>query len=241
MSECVHRCACPKCLREKKAYRIEYERGVRRTVPAEEARLHLAALSERGVGRRTVATLTGLSTRTLWRLKVGRTQVLRVDTARRILDVTADDAVLVPNRKNVDATATDLRIKALVALGYSRQWIAGELGVRGLIMFERVSRKRALAILDICQKVGDTPGPSHLARKEGERNHYRRPIDFGDEFYDPDWDGADDVASTQSRNELILEDYRFIRATGVNHTEAAERLGVGREYLRALTKEERVA
>lgn len=123
-------CHCAECRRANTAY--ETARAAARKagdwngiVLAAKARAHLAALSEKSVGRRTVADVCGVSNTVLVAIISGSKTRIRARTERAILAVTeaaAADHALIP------ATDTWRYLDGLIADGYSKAELARKLG-----------------------------------------------------------------------------------------------------------------
>lgn len=106
-------------------------------VDAEPIRAHMRTLMDSGIGLKRIAKLSGVSTGVLWKLIYGkrrpdgtRTPTIRVTrpTANRILAITPQPQLLADGAK-IDGTGTRRRLRALIALGYSINWLARELGM----------------------------------------------------------------------------------------------------------------
>lgn len=156
------------------------------------ARVHLQTLMALGYGYRTIALLTGLSVKTVRDVAAGRRhdasrhhprmQRIRSTTAAAILAVPLDHGHL-PDGALVDADLTWSRIRALIAAGYSRAWIARAAGLGPQLRLEpdRVTARNARRIERVYRDVGVRPGPSTRARNEGRRNGWPTPFDLDDE------------------------------------------------------------
>jgi hypothetical protein len=123
-------CRCAECRQANTAY--EKARAVARRsgdwngiVPATRAREHLAQLSERGIGRRTVGDVSGIADTVLSDIIAGRKVRIRARTERLILAVgtaaAADHAL-------VSAAETWRLLDELVADGYNKADLARRLG-----------------------------------------------------------------------------------------------------------------
>jgi hypothetical protein len=95
------------------------------TVSAEFARAHLLKLRRAHVGKRAVAAVTGISDLVLMKIANGKQRRIRESTERRIMRVTEDAR---SGGSLLSAKETDLRIKGLLAAGYSMQELAMRLG-----------------------------------------------------------------------------------------------------------------
>lgn len=123
-------CRCDDCRRANTDY--EKQRAVARKngewngiVPAARARRHLNHLSRLGVGRRTVSDVTDISDSVLAMIRAGTRRNIRAQTERLILAVTPACA---GDRALIDAAPTWLLITELLAAGFTKTRIAGELG-----------------------------------------------------------------------------------------------------------------
>jgi hypothetical protein len=128
-------CRCFHCRRANTAY--EAARKIARgagegngIVPAAKARAHLKALSEQGVGRRSVGAACDVADSILADVIAGRKTRIRAATERAILKVTtaaAGDGALVP------AAATWKMLDQLIADGYTRTYLAAQLGSKSKV------------------------------------------------------------------------------------------------------------
>lgn len=126
------RCRCQPCRTANTAYAKSREAAKRRgetneIVDAAPVRAHLARLSAAGVGRRTVADISGVPPSTVGEIAQGRQKNLRARTAAAIMRVTAEAIVggmLVP------AAPAWARINELLSLGFTRGEIALAIGMR---------------------------------------------------------------------------------------------------------------
>lgn len=227
-------------MKARKRKRFLYERGVRQLLDSTPVRERIEQLRLVGVTQADISHSTGVAERTLYMINNGTTKRVHRRTYEAVMGFERQDADLVRNEKIVDATATRYRVEALVALGYRQSWIAHQLGRKyiGLDIGERVTRRRALDVLDLCVRVGDEPGPSKKAAVQARNKGWRKPIDFdADLFYDPHWNGDESELYESSRAEQLLEDYDFIQKTAdVSMAEAAERLGIKKDSLEHLLR-----
>lgn len=125
-------CRCFACRRANSAY--EAERKLARAagdwnglVPAEKARAHLKDLSDQGIGRRSVSTVSDLSETVLSAIIAGRKTKIRALTERAILAVTKDaaaDGSLVP------AKETWKLLKELIKDGFTKSELARRMGAK---------------------------------------------------------------------------------------------------------------
>ena len=122
-------CRCVPCRAANSRY--ECERLAARTrgegnglIDAAPARAHLVALSRLGIGRNTVADITGASRTTLHKIRHGQ-RLCRAALARRILAI---DRGARPESALVSSTRTRQTIDTLLAEGFTKARLATELG-----------------------------------------------------------------------------------------------------------------
>jgi hypothetical protein len=131
-------CRCTQCraansAASKTAYR---DRVLGRSAPfidASPVRAHIETLREAGIGFERIAQLAGISSSHVRELvphaRTGRRPIQRVrpETAQRLLAIAVTDANRA-SRSHVDVTGTRRRLQALVAIGWTQQALAAELG-----------------------------------------------------------------------------------------------------------------
>lgn len=125
-------CRCNQCRRANTAYETERVKARKAgdwngLVSADKARAHLATLSGKNVGRRSVSDVTGVASSILVEIIAGRKTRIRARTERLILAVTeaaAADRALIP------AKATWKLLDKLLADGYSKTELARHLGYK---------------------------------------------------------------------------------------------------------------
>lgn len=126
-------CRCTPCRAANSAYETERAKARRRgewngLVPAEKARLHLLRLTEAGIGRDTVADITGLCVTTISEIRTGRQKNLRALNEKAILAISPDDVV--NDAQLIPARETWTRIRWLIREGFSKAEIARRLGYK---------------------------------------------------------------------------------------------------------------
>lgn len=123
-------CRCAECRRanceyEKQRYRARKAGDWNGLVDAAPARAHLLALSRAGVGRRTVADVSGVAQTVICDVRAGTKLRIRARTARAVLAVTqacaADGAI-------VRATEAQRLLRQLKDEGFSKRELARRLG-----------------------------------------------------------------------------------------------------------------
>lgn len=235
-------CPCDECHKARKYRRFIYDRGFRLMKDQEPVKNRILELREQGFSNHEIALVSGLSTRALYMISSGRTTKCNQETYDKIMNIKPEQFGLLRNEKNVDSKASKLRVQALVALGYKQSWIAEQLGRHhfGLDIRDRITRRRALDILDLAKKIGDTPGPSHKAAATAINKGWKKPIEYDEDmFYDPHWDGnvPEETCEEVKWADKVLEDYDFLVSTGLTDTHLlSERLGVKRDTLVTLIR-----
>lgn len=97
-------------------------------VKADNARQHLSKLSRNGIGRDTVADLTGISSSTIDLIRTGRQKNLRAMNEKAILAIGLDD--ILNNAQLVDAAPTWDRIRWMLREDFTKTEIARRLGCK---------------------------------------------------------------------------------------------------------------
>ena len=126
-------CRCVPCRAANSRYSCHRERQNRmgktnRIVKAGRVRRHILRLSAAGIGRRTVAELSGVPQSTITGIKSGNRLHVRQATQRRIMAVDLKQPCKPGAR--VPAGATWRRINRLMAEGFSQAEIARRLGFK---------------------------------------------------------------------------------------------------------------
>lgn len=137
-----HHCRCQPCTIANREYARRAERRRRdieygfvpppppALIDAAEVREHLRWLSTKGIGRRTVATVTGLSQSGIAELASGRRTMTTRATADRILNVGLLHRADGSDGARVPSDTVRRMIDELVNLGHSKAALARMLGYR---------------------------------------------------------------------------------------------------------------
>ncbi len=202
-------CRCPDCTAANTAASNEMHRA--RTygrwqpyINSDLARAHIQALRTEGVGVDQIAKLAGLSSshvRGLIYPTRGKPpfQKIRRETAMRIMAVPVEVTSRAANSP-VDATGTRRRLQALVAVGWTVAWLAGDLGrsrtnLRRSMTSHTVTARTAQRVSDMYERLWDAEPPDQLASQrrasEAARAHAARqrwlpPLAWDDIDEDPD-------------------------------------------------------
>lgn len=149
----AEKCRCDDCRAANAAYTRERLRNEARVrygiaeptvayVDATEARDHLRWLRSVGIGKCRVHELTGVALSSIEKIRSGKVTKCRPRTAEKILGVRRS---LAAGGANVDATKTWKQIEDLLAAGYTKTWIAKQLGSKAKVPTLQVGRKQVLA------------------------------------------------------------------------------------------------
>jgi WhiB family redox-sensing transcriptional regulator len=206
-------------------------------VDAEPTRLHVKNLQAAGLGLRRVAELARVDRKVLQWVMTGRSERgappsarLSARNAEKILAVPIPEVVhrAVAKGQLVDAAATVRLLQSLVAAGYTRAYLAAQLGMQpgnATRLFRDVRSVRA----DTAQRVEDlfnhlraSPGPSDIARAEGRKQGWSPPSDDGDS-------GASTAARRAAQHRrwaAELEERRLAKAARVDTDRLVEALRV---------------
>lgn len=192
----VGRCRCDDCRRANREYeRVRVRRRLAEKygtvepvyVDAAEVRAHVHALMAAGMGYRLIGDTAGISYSIVSRLlrydasRPGRR--LHRDTAAKLLAVQPSIA----DGRLVSAEATGRKVRALVALGYSRADLARRIGVArcnfryaDMDASHLVTAGRRRELDALYRELSGTPGPSTRARKDAKLRGWLPPLAWDD-------------------------------------------------------------
>lgn len=257
----VHRCRCDDCRTANREAAQKRSRqklyGRHWLTDAEPARAHIRTLMAAGMGLKTIAAAAGFAGQgevigivygKHWKdpdhpeYRPPRKQINR-DTAARIL---ALQPVLAPGAK-VDARGTRRRVQALVARGYSLSVIAAAVGIeRCNFYLHREDRAHCLeatrkAVADLYDQWWDKPPPSRTRQQRASvtralnmaaANGWQPPAAWDD----IDLDEQPPAVDKLDPRSVHPDDLRLMLRVHATTWEAAERLGLDRDYLLLLLK-----
>jgi Zn ribbon nucleic-acid-binding protein len=140
-------CRCGECREANNAYermRAKLRRAGQGNpmVDATRLRAHLDRLSAKGIGRRTVAEVAGVSETSLSEVRVGKQLRVRAETERRVLAVTAD---AYSEGHRIDAAKTWKQLDWLMLQGFTKTELARRLGSKGKTPALQVRRRHVNA------------------------------------------------------------------------------------------------
>jgi hypothetical protein len=162
-------------------------------VDAEPVRLHVKELQAAGLGLRRIGQLSGVNRKILQWAMTGRSE-REAPPSARITDRNAEKILAVPipevvhriaaPRQPVDAASTVRRLQSLVAAGYTRAYLAAQLGMQpgNATRLFRESTGQVLAdtarrVEDLFNHLRTVPGPSDIARAEGRKQGWPQPFE----------------------------------------------------------------
>jgi len=173
----LDRCGCQPCRDASTAYERRRRHAINRPdevwrpyVAAGTARCHLKGLAAAGVGLKQVAKVSGLGHGVLSKLVYGDrarnmapSRRIRQATADKILAVTVADVAV---GAKIDGSRTWALVEELVAAGYTKTWIAGQLGrsVGNLRRRPLVRASTARAVAELHRRSIDRPAPARNTR-----------------------------------------------------------------------------
>lgn len=172
-----HKCRCDACRagnrdRERRRRKLKAYGRWEGRVDAQPVRAHIQACSDAGIGHRTLAQRAGVPRSTITNIIYGRpdrghakTKQLTKATAERILAVPATPEVAKDGAR-VSSRPTVLRLQALVAIGYTNQWLARQIGWGGGNLTRLINARQptvqvatARAVRDLFDAHAMTPAP----------------------------------------------------------------------------------
>lgn len=173
-------------------------RGPNDLVDISRAQEWVQYLRSRGMTLDQIADQAGIGYSAADRVSTGRSQGarmggreklarIRLVTEAKILAVKPPDAPLSGGSK-IDARLTRRRLRGLMALGYTQAWVAAQIGrktnSKGTLSLGKlyVTVETARLIADLCERVGETPGPSNYTRSWAANRGYLPPQYYDDDF-----------------------------------------------------------
>lgn len=233
-------CRCTPCTDAAYHYmsriRLDHERGQRRRIPAEPTRDHVKNLCTAGWTLTQIATAAGCSRHTISSLVSHSTHNVRRDIGAAILAIPVTQT---PSpARDVDATGTVRRLRALVAIGWPLATVAPAAGLHR-DQIARISRggephvraATADAVAAVYRSWCSRPGPSARARTTAARRGWHGPLAW-DDIDDPNAEPEAPHTETYTpREQALAEDWEWLERQGYSREQAAQRLGVTRGYL----------
>lgn len=231
----AERCRCDACRAANNRYaKWRQVTGNVDLVDAAPAREHIAALRAAGIGRRTIAARSGVAESVITRItgvdKSRPARRVRRSTLSAILAVTAEP----PDGTPVDGNGTRLRLRALVAIGWTQRELAQRLGwtdsnFSSLIHGRRhrnVSAGTRDAVIRLYEALSMTPGSSARSRARAAANGWVPSLGLDDDRIDDPTYTPDPGVARRDRAYTAREDVLELLALGETHAAIAARLGI---------------
>lgn len=198
-------CQLPECAQENYRYmsqlRLEHHRGQRRRTDATQSRHHIERLIAANWTQAQIARAAGLAHHVIGDIRRGQ-QTAASATALAILSVPIGPAPA--DVRDIDATGTRRRLRALVAIGWPIDHLAPRLGIfatalgniaRGELEHVRIATADTVALH--YQQLSRVPGPSNRGRILARKKGWHGPLA---------WDGNIDDPQAQPETSDAYED-----------------------------------
>lgn len=234
----LDKCRCAPCAKAVYAHRRKWELEKAygrydKYVSAAESRVHVLQLMSMGMGLKQMVRVSDVSQGLLWKLVYGKrkpdgTQV----TTKRVLKTTHERIMAIEyipaGGAQVDGTGTRLRLRALVAIGYSITSLGRELGLQNIHRTihghspvnnpgsATVLMSTHAAVLDLYDRLSMTPNTPtewHLlssanrARRYAQEHGWLPPLALDEEAIDtPGWIHGLDVDTDEDLvDEVVVQ------------------------------------
>ncbi|WP_328313132.1 hypothetical protein OG432_24635 [Streptomyces sp. NBC_00442] len=231
-------CRCQACTRANRLYGVQRARNILEgrpnRVPRAELVPHIEMLLASGMSQTLIARHADLAQGTISYLLSGRSKTCRRDQALRLLAVRPNSFDGISDRP---ATGTTRRLRALIALGHTRQAIAAESGLHIATLsfllnghWTVVDGRTADAVTLAYKSLGNRPGDCEPNRRRAARLSWGPPAAWDDDTID-DPAAQQDTGQHVPRYVALSEDSLELEAQGYTREHAAERLGVTRDGL----------
>ncbi|MFB7899900.1 hypothetical protein ACFC1B_26630 [Streptomyces xiamenensis] len=245
-------CHCQRCTRASylaniRRARIRAEHGGNR-ISHDILLPHVEALLATGMSRSAIARAAGVSVSTICYIKNGLSNGCQRDQALRILAVQPGQGV-----RQLDATGTIRRIRALYAIGHGQQAIADAAGIERYYVSRligdaplRVSSRLAGQIARAYRTLSRTPGDSKRAATRARREGWHSPAAWdGDAIDDPcalpERDSGHDALTRDELGALRRQEIAHLADGGESRQEIARRLGMAPGHVRDILRDLRKA
>lgn len=252
----IHKCGCPRCLKRDSDYsktrtRLQAYGRWQPFTDAEPVRAHVRNLMAAGLGIQTIARLSGVSSGGMTKLLYGErrrnlapSKRVRRETADKLLAIRPTLALLADSAR-IDALGTRRRLQALVAAGWPQRTIAAASGLDGQLVHEaiRADSVEAATARAVCRV--------YLQLRYADPADYGAQLRFIDQakriataegwlgpgYWDDDeLDDPDFVPATEDTPRFIAlaeDGLELEQRQGYTRQQAADRLGVTKDYLQA--------
>ncbi|MEU3990174.1 hypothetical protein AB0F24_17660 [Streptomyces platensis] len=182
-------CRCTECSNANYRYtsrlRLDYQRGQRRRTSPDRAATRIHQLLNKGWSQTQISDASGVGRRGIGDIVQKARPSISRETERKILAMRPGPP---PPPRDVEATGTVRRLRALIAVGHSSSSIATELGMHpdalGKIARHELPHVRtvtAQAVASIYTQLAETRGLSERARRHAATRNWAPP-----NAWDPD-------------------------------------------------------
>jgi len=219
-----------------KKWRIERERGLTRTKPAQRTIRQIDVLLQAGWSYRGIADAAGVSVQSINLVHRGLQKSVANQTEERILALRADSIFQRPNKAGfVPNIGARRRLQALMAIGYRHSDLTPLIGSRSSTLLHQIgdwiSLEKHEAMARVYDQLWDKPGPSKKAIKNAAKLGYLPPLAWDD-------DDIDNPAAVPSNQKLpkgekreanraaFIEEVEFLAGSGMMLPQIAQALGV---------------
>lgn len=227
---------CPECRELRNAADRKRNRrkgyGQVLTVPTGPARAHVRELMAQGMGQHRIAEKAGVLHNSISRLLYWNPplRIMKKENADRLLAVRLETVY-------IDSAPSWRLIQGMMAAGWSRRWIAAQLGVRQLTTGPTMRPDRAEKIAALAEKVAaQGAGPSNFTRDYAARQGWTvgllwEALDGTPDDDEPvDWVAVERVAAGNRPDHRLRPATRaaaidLLIEQGVSITEIGRRLG----------------
>lgn len=236
-------CQADACAQENYRYmsrlRLDYHRGERRRIDASQSRHHIERLLATGWTQAQIARAAGLVHHVVSDVRRGQ-QIVANHTALAILSVPIGPAPA--DVRDIDATGTMRRLRALVAIGWPIEQLAPRLGMfstalgniaRGELAHVRIKTADTVALH--YQQLSRIPGPSNRGRILARKKGWHGPLAWGDNIDDPqaqpDIDDAYADAPKYERDPDRANEMVHLHLLGESIPVIAKKVGTTEKYV----------
>lgn len=257
----VHRCKCRPCT-EANTVAARVRRRAQafgrydKFVDGDLVRAHLRKLMAQGMGWKRIARAAGVAPSTTHQIIYGKyphrpespehrppRKKVRRDVAEKLLAVELDLA----DGAQVDATGTNRRLQALVAIGWSQAELCRRLGVLRTncpLGREKVTKGTADTVRALYDELWDQPrsgGFAERARRTAKRKGWAPPMAWDDETIDDPAAQPSDWAREDRHRPIAIEDLLWLVDQVESWDELSQRSGLSVNALQGRLRQEGIA
>jgi transcriptional regulator with XRE-family HTH domain len=243
-------CQLPECAaanyRWTSRYRLDVHEGRPRRTDSTPTRVHIERLHAAGWTQAQIARAANIAHRVITAVLNGQEMVSN-RTALAVLSIPVGTPPA--DQRDVDATATVRRVRALVTIGYPIAQLAPRIGLfptaAGRIARGELQQVRATTAERVAREyrtLARIPGPSNRARNDARRHGWHGPLAWDDiTIDDPQAQPEiDDTVTDLSRNELAAvrrAEVEHLDQFGVSEDDIARRLGLTPSTVHGIIRE----